>query len=34
MATTTETAAALIDGALDKLKAGIRGRVLTPTDPG
>ncbi|HEY6779117.1 MAG TPA: FAD-binding oxidoreductase [Thermoleophilaceae bacterium] len=34
MATTTGTPAALIDGALDELKAGIRGSVLTPTDPG
>jgi FAD/FMN-containing dehydrogenase len=34
MATTTATAAALIDGALNELKRGIRGRVLTPTDPG
>jgi FAD/FMN-containing dehydrogenase len=34
MATTTGTPAALIDGALDELKAGIRGRVLAPIDPG
>jgi FAD/FMN-containing dehydrogenase len=34
MATTTGTPAALIDGALDELKAGIRGSVLTPTDLG
>ena len=33
MATTTATAATLIDGALDELKESIRGNVLTPTDP-
>ena len=34
MATTNGTPAALLDGALDELRAGIRGRVLTPGDPG
>jgi FAD/FMN-containing dehydrogenase len=34
MATTTGAPAALIDGTLDELKARIRGRVLTPPDPG
>ncbi len=34
MATTTKTPAALLDGALNELRAGVRGRVLMPADPG
>ena len=34
MATTTGSPVALIDGALDQLRAAIRGRVLTPGDAG
>jgi FAD/FMN-containing dehydrogenase len=34
MATTMKPPAALSDGALDELRAAIRGRVLTPSDPG